>query len=84
MTDLTNQYGVSSEPIDSFSKRNDYTANCKYPQNLETSKRDKNTVQKQRQKSRSKSKIQDKEKFLETEHSNISLNYHIKFDNNNK
>lgn len=38
MTNLTNQYGVSSEPIDSFSKRNDYPANCKYPQNLETPK----------------------------------------------
>jgi hypothetical protein len=52
-------------------------------QNLETSNRDKNTGQKQRQKNRSKSKIQDKEKFLETEHTNVSLNYHIKFDNTN-
>ena len=47
-------------------------------QNLETSKRDKNQFV-----DRSKSKKLDKEKFLETEHTNVSLNYHIKFDNTN-
>lgn len=36
MSDHINDYGVSSEPIDDFTKRNSYPANCKYPQELAT------------------------------------------------
>lgn len=36
MTDeFVNEYGVSTEPIEDFIKRNDYPAKVKYPQNLE-------------------------------------------------
>lgn len=33
-SDILNEYGVSKEPVESFAPRNNYPANCKYPQNL--------------------------------------------------
>ena len=47
-------------------------------QNLEASQRVKNQCV-----DRSKSQKLSKERFLETENTNVSLNYHIKFDNTN-
>lgn len=36
MSDIINEYGVSKEPPAEFASRNNYPANCKYPQNLQT------------------------------------------------